>query len=110
MSSLLGCGITEIPGEPVEPPLPEPAVPFDPPGGLTHRVRHQPAAPRPSIPLANDQSRPLQDAEVLRDGRKRHREGLRQLGDGGLALCEPVQDRPARGVGQRAEGRVEPRG
>src|SRR5207247_11100236 len=48
-----------------------------------------------------------EDLEVTRDRRQAHRERLRQLVHGRLALGEAGQDRPARRVGKCGEGEVE---
>ena len=66
-------------------------------------------APDPALsadPVVTDQSRLLQDVDVLTDGRERHVVVVRQFGDGGLAGERPPEDVPPRGVGQRAEQSV----
>ena len=59
----------------------------------------------PSDLAARDQVGPLEDAEVLHDAEPRHRRQRRlQLSQRlAITLEEPVEQRPATGIGQRAE-------
>src|SRR5215217_4037370 len=74
---------------------------------LIKRVRLQPARPPLSLPAAHDQSGALEHLEVARDCRQAHRERLRQLVHGRLALGESGQDRAARRIGESGEGEAE---
>src|SRR5204863_7742822 len=74
---------------------------------LVARVGSQPAWPPLSLPAADDQSRALEHLEVARDRRPAHRERLRQLVRGRLALGEAGQDRAARRIGERGEGEAD---
>src|SRR5579862_2449080 len=53
--------------------------------------------------LAPDEPRILEDLQVLGDGVERHLERLGDLGHALRALRQAIQDRPAGGVGDRAE-------
>jgi hypothetical protein len=53
-------------------------------------------------------TRLLQHFEVPGDGREADRERLGELRDGGVAVREPGEDRPAGRVCQRREDRAEP--
>ena len=59
----------------------------------------------PSDLAARDEVRPFEDAEVLHDAEPRHlRQGRLQLSQRlAITLEEPVEQRPAAGVGQRPE-------
>src|SRR3954452_3203751 len=65
------------------------------------------ARPQLGVAAARDQSGALEHLEVARDRRQAHRERLRQLADGRLALRQAGQDRAARRVGERGEGEAE---
>src|ERR671914_2331640 len=93
--------------EPVHPGLPRPLARLPPLNRLVERVGLQPARPPLSLPAADDQSRALEHLEVARDRRQAHRERLRQLLDGRLALGETGQHGAARRVGESGEGQAE---
>ena len=61
----------------------------------------------PAAHLATDQSSVFQRLDVLRGGRERDREGLRQLADRPLPRGELAKHPPARGVAKRVEDRIE---
>ena len=63
-----------------------------------------------AVDLALEQAGGFEHAEMLGDRGERHREGLSQLRDHGLAASQAVQDSAARGVGQGTKGGVERRG
>ena len=96
--------------EGIELRVPEAAVAGDPFRGAREWCGGEAAAMDAAVALAHEQARTLEDAEVLRDGRERHVEGLRQLGHRGFGHGEPRQHRAARGIGQRAERRIEDAG
>src|SRR5215203_4181911 len=75
---------------------------------LVKRVGLQPARPPLSLPAADDQSGALEHLEVARDGRQAHRERLRQLVHGRLALSESGQDRAPRRIGESGKSEAEP--
>lgn len=101
--------LAEMRGEPVELVFPEAAIGIEPVRGIAHRGRCQSHAPHPSVAPPFHQARPLEHDEVFADRGERHREGARQLADGGLARGEPRDDRAARRIGERAEYGVEAR-
>jgi hypothetical protein len=94
-------------GEGVELPLPEDPVARDPESGLTHGPPSQTAAVDPAVPLPGQKPGALENPEVLGDGGERHVEGLGQLRHRGLAARQALEDRPAGGIGQRRESRIE---
>jgi hypothetical protein len=53
--------------------------------------------------LRRDQSRVLQDAQVLHERRQRHRERCRELRHHGWGLGQPFHDGPARRIRESAE-------
>src|SRR5882724_341084 len=65
--------------------LPETAIVLEPIGGVLERTRLQLAGPPLRLATAGDQPGALQHLQVLGDGGKAHREGLRQLRDRRLA-------------------------
>src|SRR5438105_9932286 len=96
--------------EPIEALLPEDAVALHPLGGLPEPVRFEPGRAPLGVPSPRDESRALEDLEVLRDRRERHVEGLRQLRDRSLARGQPREDRPPGRIGDGRERRAEPVG
>lgn len=100
-------GFAEVRGETVELVLPELAIRVEPRRRIPHRVRRETHATHSSVAPPLHQSRPLEHDEVLADRGKRHREGARQLADGGLPTGEARDDRSARAVGEGAEDEVE---
>src|SRR5271170_1344414 len=93
--------------EPLEALVPEFCIELEPLRGAGHSARVQPAHPVPPAPLAHDQRRRLQYAQMARDGRLRHVEWPRQLADAALAERQPRQHAASRRVSQRREGRIE---
>jgi hypothetical protein len=87
----------------IELQLPERAVLLDPRSRILHGLRSQSATVNASIDFALEQAGGLQDTHVLRDGGQRNAERLREFCDHGLASCEASQNRPAGGIGERAE-------
>jgi len=65
MSLLLSLYLTEIVVKPIEAFFPEPAVALDPIGDLPERTAPEPAGPPLRPPALGDQSRALEDLEVL---------------------------------------------
>src|SRR6187431_62632 len=74
---------------------------------VVERVSLQPARPPLSLPAAHDQPRVLEHFEVARNRRKTHRERLRQLVHGRLALGESGHDRTACRISKGSEGDAE---
>jgi hypothetical protein len=61
-----------------------------------------------AVLAAREQTRSLEHPQVLGDGGQRHRERARELSDGRVGGArQPGQDRPAGGVGESREGRVQ---
>jgi hypothetical protein len=56
-----------------------------------------------AVDFTLEQARGFQDTHMFRDRRQRNAEGLRELGDHGLTLCEAGQDGAAGGIGERAK-------
>src|SRR6516165_11597849 len=75
----------EILVEAIKAVVPETAVVLEPLGGVLERPRLEPAGPPLRLAAACDQPGAFQHLQVLRDGRKAHRKGLRELADRGLA-------------------------
>ncbi len=94
-------------GKGIELPLPEDPVARDPAGDVTHRPSSETAAVDPAGPLPGQKPGTFENPEVLGHGGERHVEGLGKLRHRGLAARQALQDRPAGGIGQRREGRVE---
>ena len=93
--------------EALEAPLPELAVALEPVGGLGERLGLEPARPPLRVAAARNQPGALEHLEVLGDRGLAHRERLGELRHRGLARREPGEDRPAGGIGERRERRVE---
>src|SRR5436190_13449543 len=86
--------------EPIEAALEELPVARQPAGGVLERTPAQPGRPPLGGPPAGDEPGVLEHLQVLRDGLHGHGERLRELVDGRLPVDEPLEDRPARGVGE----------
>src|SRR5256885_13755843 len=93
--------------ESVHPGLPRLLARLHPLDRLVERVGLHPARPPLRLPAADDQSRALEHLEVARDRGQAHRERLRELVHGRLALRETGQDRAARRVGESRVGEAE---
>ena len=89
--------------------FPERAVLLDPGSRILHRLGGQSATVNAAIDFAFEQARGFQDAHVFRDRGQRNAEGLRELGDYGLTLCEAGQDGAAGGIGERAKRGIQRR-
>jgi hypothetical protein len=83
------------------------AVSLDPGRRILHRGRDQPAVLLTTGSASLDQPRALENREVLRHRRQRHRERLREFSDECFPSREPRDDQPASGVGERGKDRVE---
>src|SRR2546425_479179 len=85
--------------------VPERLVPGEPVRGVAQGLRLEVARARGGPPRPRDQARLLENLEVTRDRRLRHRKGCRELCDRQVArrLRQAGQDRPSRRVGERAE-------
>ncbi len=97
----------EITRERIELRLPGAAVALDPCRGAFHRAGGEPAAVDAAVNFAVEKSRRLEDTQMLRDRRQRHREGIGQLGHRRFAPREARQDGATRRVGQRSVGGVQ---
>src|SRR5262245_36384027 len=79
--------------ERIETLLPEVLVGGEPLGGLAQRFGVERQAMLPTAHLSSQQARALQHPQMLRDRVQRHREGLGQVGDAGVAASETGEDR-----------------
>src|SRR5215210_2701374 len=93
--------------ESVHPGLPGLLARLHPVDRLVERLGLEPARPPLRLPAADDQPRALEHLQVPRDRREAHRERLRELVDGRLALGEAREDRAARRVGEGGEREAE---
>ena len=93
--------------EMVEASLPEATISLEPLGGVPQTRAVEPRGPELGLSTPRDQSRPLEHLEVLGDRLDADREGPSQLGYGGLALGQPREYLPTRGVGEGGEGFAE---
>jgi hypothetical protein len=75
---------------------------------ILHGLGGQPAAVHAAIDLALEQPRRFKHAKVLGYCGQRHGKGFGELRDFCFAAGQPREDCAARGIGQRAEGGVEP--
>jgi hypothetical protein len=87
--------------------LPEPTVVLHVIRGAVQRCRRQGAPSHASVATHHREPRVLEDPEVLRRRRERHREGACQLADRRVPARELRQHRPPRRIGERVEGAVE---
>src|SRR2546422_7080420 len=104
---VLALQFLEVAVQLVEALLPVAPVILDPVGDVLERIRLEPARPPLRLAAALDQSRALEDLEVLGDRRKADVEGLGQLQDRGFARSEAREDRAPRGIGEGGEGGAE---
>src|SRR5829696_3064594 len=100
MSLLLVFQLLQVGVESIETGFPDRAVPLGPVGNVLEGRRLDPARAPLRFPAAGDEPGALEHAQVLRDGRHAHLEGLGELGHGALAGREPGQDGPAGRVGE----------
>src|SRR5262249_44914614 len=84
----------------IEALLPETAIVFQPVAGILERARPKPAGPPLRLATAGDQTGALEHLEMLRNGRKAHRERVGQLRDRCLARGEARKDRTPSGIGE----------
>src|SRR3954453_22721231 len=91
----------------LEAALPEAAVALDPIGGVLERLGLEVGGAELRGLTSRDQPGTLQHLEVLRHRLDADRKGLSEFADGGVALGEPLQDRPPRRVGESGEGAIE---
>src|SRR5215208_8307766 len=97
----------EVRLEAVHPALPSALARLHPLHGLVERLGLHPARAPLRLAAADDQPCPLEHLQVARDRRQAHRERLRQLVHGRLALGETRQDRAACRIGESGEGEAE---
>src|SRR5579863_7504248 len=79
--------------------FPSVAVPLDPRGNGSDRLRLYARRTTLSVAAARYQAGVFQHFKVARYCRLANRKRLRELVDGGLAACQPKQNRAARCVG-----------
>src|SRR5215831_9722853 len=104
---LLGLELTQIVLQPVETLLPQLAVVLEPIVHVLERRGFNAAGPPLRLAATDDEAGALQHLQVLGYGWQAHFEGLRQLGDRGLAERQARQDGPPRRIGERREGSAE---
>ena len=97
----------EVVVQAVEACFPVASVAFEPLGDVPEGCGGKVAGSPLRMAAALDEACTLEHLEVLRDRRKAHRERLRELGDGGVAVRERGQDRPSGGIRERCEGGAE---
>src|SRR5262245_19812103 len=83
---------------------PEHSPPFEPGGGFVQPPRIEGQKVTSSGAPAAAEAGALEDADVLRNGVERYREGLGHLRHACLSSGKPIEDRPARPVGERDQG------
>ena len=93
--------------EPLEVRFPDCPIPFEPGTRLGKRASVDPPGPALRVLADADQPCPLEDLQVLGDGRLAHVERRRELGDRRVTEGETREDRPSRRIGERQEGRIE---
>jgi len=93
--------------ERVQPLLPELAVASEPFGSFLHWADRERAADDPAHLFPLDESRILENAQVLHESGQRHAERPRQLGHRTGAVGKPLHHFAARRVGERREDGVE---
>src|SRR5687768_11772404 len=81
MSFLLRFELLQIGLEAIEPLFPDRAIALRPFGHFFQRCRFEPAGPPLRLAPPDDQSSPLEDAQVFGDGGHAHLERLGQFGD-----------------------------
>src|SRR5215204_6975439 len=91
----------------LELPLPQRAVQLEPVLGVSQRARLEPQHVRASEHRPADDTRVLQDLEMLRHRRLGHADSARGLAHSCRAEYEPLDDRPANRVREREEAAVE---
>src|SRR5690242_12634871 len=84
--------------------VPELAIVERPLRHLLERRRPEAARPPLRVAPAGNETRALEDLEVLRDGGPAHRERLGELADRTLTGGQPREDGSAGGVGEGGEG------
>ena len=94
--------------QPIQPRVPEFLVALEPFERGFHRTGLELAAHDPASLFAFDQTRILENGQMLDDSRQRHADRRGQLADRALAMPEPDQDRAPRRIGKRAEDGIEP--
>jgi hypothetical protein len=92
----------------VEPRIPELLVALQPRERGLQRTALELTAHHAAGLFPLDEPRILQNAEMLDESRKRHAEWLGQLPDRAVAMPELGEHGTPRGIGERAEDRVEP--
>src|SRR5262249_40639114 len=75
--------------------------------GTSQRLGGKPAEPHAAELSVLDDARPPEDGEVLGDGWERDGEGGRDLRYGGLAACQPCDDRSPGRVGEGSDHGVQ---
>src|SRR5215475_512650 len=97
----------QITVEAIEPLFPEPSVFLEPFISFPERAYIDSAGAHLRVPAARDEPCTLENFQVFGNRRQAYVERLGKLQHGGLAKCEPRENRPPRGIGKGREGVAE---
>ena len=97
----------EVVAEPVEPPLPDRPLVMDPSLDVPKGIRLDVAGTDAAYLLRGHQRARLEHLQVLHHRGQGHRQGLCELAHRGRTSHEPLDDQPARGVGESLEDPIE---
>jgi hypothetical protein len=89
--------------QPIQPRVPEFLVALEPFERAFHRTGLELATHDAADLFPRDQTRILENGQMLDDSRQRHADRGGQLSDRALAVPEPDQNRAPRRIGERAE-------
>ena len=102
-----GVALGEVAFESIESHRPEPRIAGEPVLRFLHRGGVEPARHGAPGLVSFDQAGAFEHVEVLEHRRQRHRERLRQGGDGKLGLFAQARQHGAAGrIGQRGKGSI----
>ena len=107
MSGFLRVGAGQVDAEPVGLAFRGSSLFVEPQVYYVEGARSQAHRADASVLLRGDQSRVLQDAQVLQERWQRHGERCREFGHDGWGLRQPFHDGPARRIREGAEHGVE---
>ena len=107
MSGFLRVGAGQVYAEPVGLAFRGGALLAEPQVQDVEGARSQAHGANATVFLRRDQSRVLEDAQVLHERRQRHRERCREFGHDGWGLRQPFHDGAARWIRESAEHGVE---
>src|SRR5262245_46590726 len=104
---LLLVGVAEKLLERVEPLVPEALVELEPARGIRERLRVEATEVRPALHRAAHEAGALEHFDVLRRGRQRDAEGLRELAHRSLSCRQIAKHLPPSRIGERLEHAIE---